>query len=584
MIRLLFMLEKMPIPKSNVKGRKYFSLFINYLKLKRNMIKLVLFFLCLILFTNCKQDLKNKTGNETIINIEDFITLDSAFFEVPKSVLLNYNTHIHKFVTNDSLLVLNLVSGNGHIDNYLYIYNLKTKTLTDSICFLPSDEIKDFLIIKTNLYVLVNEYNPNKSKIINYNLLKKEKIDSNYVFVEQKDKYVYVNKLFQFYNKENQTLYFLLTSGKQCQNVFPLVGSFNTTTKKINYIKCWYPLISDKSNDEYYENDNFTWNNYLYVAYKSTPYCSKINLRTNEIHLTKMNSFLLDSLFGSNENDLKDILKKNYSYYTDNQKVIIDKKEFLFRYISLDDNLYGTDLELLSITDSQLNCIGEQLLYYFKDREKYLKIAFAKKFNDSLNITTYIYNNKLVIRKGIFKTRIIKKTEYFNQLDMAKKEIEKDKNAICPNNVKTVEIDAPSDNICGLSNYIRNNDYFRNSKNLLILSANTCPSCVKNMINWYFQHKNRFLKDLPVLVVYKNENNLNFINEIAKQYSEFSKFIKIDKYLHINSFLNFDKPFILLENINDCKNSKVYRFDTAETDSLQNLIMRVSGKVIIVKD
>jgi len=548
------------------------------------MIKLLNYLVSIILFTSCNHELNNKIANNTVINIQDFITVDSAFFEVPKSVLLNYNTHINKFITNDSLLILSLVSGNGHIDNFLYIYNLKNKIIIDSIQLHYNNEVQDFVINKNNLYILVNEFNPSKSKIITYNLLKKEKTDSNYIFIEQKDKYIYVDKLFQFYDEENPKLYFLLSSGKKCQNVFPLIGSFNTTTKKINYIKCWYPFITDKNKEEYYENDNFTWNHYLYVAYKSTPYCSKIDLRSNKINVVRMNSILLDSLFQSNEDSLKDILKKNYFYYTDNQKVIINKKEYTFRYISLDENLYGTEVELLSITDSQLNCVGEQLLYFFKDREKYLKIAFAQKFDDSLNITTYVHNNKLVIRKGLFKTETIKKAAYFNQLDIAKKEIEKEKNATCPNNVEIIEMKTQMDNVCDFSKYIKNKNILKSHKNLLILSTSSCPVCIKGIIKWYFKNRIMLSKDIQILLIYKNENELNFINEIAKEYSEFSKVIKTDKYLHMNTYLNLEKPYIFLKDIDQCEKTEIFRFETAETDSLQNMIMTISGKVVIIKD
>lgn len=542
------------------------------------MRKIFYFIIIIYLLFSCNSQ-KTKEDNVALMMIESFKTIDSAYYAVPSTVLKNSNTFVNKFVTNDSLCVVNVSS--GCIDNHLYIYNLNTKVLLDSVGFFNEEELRDFVIIKNNLYVLLNDYKRKTGKIIKYNFQLRQKTDSNYVFVGKKGEHIYVNKFFKMNDMNSSIIYFLLTTGLKPNSVFPLVGSFNTETKKVNYKKYWYPYIKDIGNKEYYVNDNFTVNQKLYIAYETTPYCSEMDLLTNKMNLVRNKSFLLDSIFKNNNDSLEDIYKKNYSYFDNNQCVVIDNKDYIFRHLSLDENKYGSDVELLSIVDTNLNCVGEQLLYYFRKRENYLSISFTQKLNDSLNISCYVYNNKLVIKKGTFKIKFIKLCDYFNQLDSVKKDIENQIKEACPSIIQEVEVKHVSNNVCDFNDFLKKKNIYQNKKNLLLVSLNTCPTCVKSIISWYYENKNLFLDDIYLLVVYKNDNDLERINDLSKKYDDFDKIVKKEKALYINKFFSFDKPFILINNINNCSKSEVNKFETSEMDSLQNQIVGASSNIIL---
>lgn len=218
----------------------------------------------------------------------------------------------------------------GCIDNHLYIYNLNTKVLSDSIGFSNEEELRDFIMIKNNLFVLLNDYSRKYSKIIKYDLQLKRKTDSSYVFIGKKCEHIYANKFIKTNDDNSSAIYFLLTTGLRPHSVFPLVGSYNIDTKKTSFIKCWYPFIKDIKNKEFYVNDAFDIRNKLFVAYESTPYCSELDSSPDKIRLVRMKSFLLDSLFYNNDDSLENILKSNYFYYDNNRKVVIEKKGFYY--------------------------------------------------------------------------------------------------------------------------------------------------------------------------------------------------------------------------------------------------------------
>lgn len=543
----------------------------------------IFYFIIIIYFLFSCNSKKDKVHNVAFMKIESFKADDSSYFAVPSTVLLNSNTFVNKFITNDSLCVVNVSS--GCIDNHLYIYDLNTKVLSDSVGFSNEEELRDFIIIKNNLYVLLNDYKRHIGKIIKYNLQLRQKTDSNYVFSGTKGEYIYVNNFFRLYKNNSPIVYFLLTTGLKPNSSFPLIGSFNTETKKVNYTKCWYPYIKDINNKEYYVNDNFTVNQKLYITYETTPYCTEIDLLTNKMNLVRNKSFLLDSMFKNNNDSLEDIYKKNYLYlnFNNNQCVVIENKNYIFRHLSLDEKKFGSGVELLSIVDTNLNCAGEQLLYYFRNRENYLNICSSQKFNDSLNLSCYVYNNKLVIRKGVFKINFVKQSEYFNQLDSARNDIDKKIKEVCPSDIQEVEFKNASGKICDFNDFLKKRNLFQNKKNLLLISLNTCPTCVNSMISWYFENKNLFSDDIYMLVVYKNDVDIDRINDLSKKYDHFNKVINKEKSIYVSQFFNFDKPFILIKNINDCKKSEVCKFETSEIDSLQNQIVGLSSNIIILK-
>lgn len=543
--------------------------------------KKIIYSLLIALFLySCEIKEVNKIKND-IINIEAFKAIDSAYFDVPKTVKINFNTHVSNYISNDSLCVVNVSA--GCVDNHLYVYNMNKKSLSDSIGFPAKEELRDFIFFKGELLVLLNDYSRNISKIIKYNLQLKQKTDSIFVFKGKNGEYIFVNKFFKPENYDNQKVYFLMTTGVSTRSVFPLVGYVDIEKRHVSYLKCWYPFIKDINSKEYFVNDNFTINHKLFVSYESTPFCSQVDMHTSNVEVTKMNSLLLDSLFKSNEDSLKDILKLNYFYYDNNQEVVIENKLYIIRHLSLDEQIYGSDFELISLIDTNLICQGEQLLYYFKNRERFLSIAFAKRYNDSLNLSCYVYNNKLIIKKGAFVTYKINRSVYFNELYNVRMDIEKQLNATCPNIVKENEVKNIKTSICGLNDFLKERKLFQNKKNLLIVSLNTCPTCVNNLISWYYKNKILFSDDFYVLVAYENNNDLQIINDLYKKYENLDKLVKMEKTLYFSQYFNFDKPFLLIKNINMCEKSEVLKFENSETDSLQQTIIDMSGIVRILK-
>lgn len=222
-------------------------------------------------------------------------------------------------------------------------------------------------------------------------------------------------------------------------------------------------------------------------------------------------------------------------------------------------------------------------MYYFRNRENYLNISFAEKYNDSLNIACYVYNNRLIIKKGTFIIKLIKQRDYYNQIDLARKDIENQVKEACPSKIQEVEIKKVSDNVCDFNDFLKKKNIYQSKKNLLLVSLNTCPTCVKSIICWFCENKNLFNDDIYMLVVYKNDIDLDKINDLSKKYDDFDKIVKKEKALYINQFFSFDKPFILINSINNCSKSEVNKFKTSEMDSLQNKIREISNNFMIIK-
>lgn len=74
---------------------------------------------------------------------------------------------------------------------------------------------------------------------------------------------------------------------------------------------------------------------------------------------------------------------------------------------------------------------------------------------------------------------------------------------------------------------------------------------------------------------------MSVINDLSKRDDDLNKLIKTEKYLYVNRFLKFDKPYALIKNINN-DSLTIEKYKTAEIDSLQKNLLKLSTKMIII--
>jgi len=505
--------------------------------------------------------------------LDKFTTYDSLIFPIPETVHTNLNTHVVGFKTNDTLCVVNFSSGKH--DPHLYIYHIKQKKLIKSIEFPFNENIKDFILQDRYLYILVNNYIENRSFLYLYDLKSFSVIDSCLLFENKYKGYIYVNSLFIDKNVKNR-IYFSLRAFKNPEVKFPLIGYYNLEKKEIRYLDLWYPFVKDPNNDLYFNNTPFVVNSKIFIAYTSTPYLSQFE--NDQLNTVKTTSKILDLHMNDKQDD---IVIHNFEYIPDVNVITINRKEYFLRELIPDENLYGTNVSILSIFDKNLNCNGEQVLEFFRDRESFLQKVFTKKYNDTSNISCYVYNNVFKIKIGIFSVINKPTTHYFKSLDSLKQSLQLKNNETCNYTSTAADTLNISDRFCSLVKYLQQKDSALIKENLIVVSLNACPTCVKDFLDWYCNKFNLFSSQNCLLITYNSEVDLEKIKDISLKYNEFyKKMYKIERK-NLLPYIKMNEPFIYLKQIHNCNAVKKRSYKTDEIETFKDEIKNSLKKQII---
>ncbi len=515
---------------------------------------------------------------QKLIELDDYIIVDSLIFDVPTSVPLNFNTHVRKFVSNDSLCVVQVSSGKN--DPNLYIYHLNEKKMVAQFNY-NNLSLTDFLIKGENLYVLLNDYHEGTAKIMIYSLKTKKNIDSCNIY-QSSNRFTFVNQILSSNIQQDDNIYFVLKTNKNTDNKeFPLVGYVKIKNKSIDFLKVWYPYpIKENDNKYYYYNYAFVLNDELFLTYSSSVKYTKINLVNNQVQTNVSYSFFTKQLLSDTSINL---IQNNYSFTDDVHLIKISGNDYILKTLNVDENKYGSGFSILSLYNRDFQCVGEQILEWIKNREKYLKIMFTQKWNDSLNISCYVYNGKLHIKKGIFRIKYTSIKDFFASLDSIKISLEKKISTTC--NIEEIQIQhSNSENsICKLNSYLKKNTLFQNKKHLLIISLDACPTCVSELVEWYFKNYNLISEKLELLILYKNEYDINRLQDVFTKYKEHSVKIMKENKIFISKFLSIEKPFIFLLNFDQCTNTTLQNYGISEIEKLKKDIISSSSIIKILE-
>ncbi|MCX7861466.1 MAG: hypothetical protein N2449_00525 [Bacteroidales bacterium] len=505
-------------------------------------------------------------SEKKIIHLNQFITYDSLIFTVPETVQLNSNTHVAHFDANDSLCVINFSSGKN--DPHLYIYHLKQRKLLNKIDFSKKLSIKDLIIRGNYLYVLVNNYYINRSYLYTYDLSKFSIIDSCILFEDIYNGYTSVNSL-EFDNLNQNFLFFSLKTYKNPSKPFPLVGYYDLVNKKIQYLPVWYPFIKDNNNELYFYNSLFSFKNKLFIAYSSTPYLSQID--NHHLKTIKTTSIITDLHFKDNQ---EDVAKHNFYFdsdFFDINVITLNRKDYVIRNLTPDEKIYGSSISLISLFDENFNCVGEQIAEYFKNRESFLQKIFTKKLNDTSNISCYVFNNLLNIKIGNFSVLNMSATDYYYSLDSVRKSLEIKVNEVCGISKKELRTNDTL-LICPLKKYLQQKNNSSIKENLIIVSINECPTCIKDFFTWYYSKYNLLSNSHSILILYKYSTDFEKIKDIADKYKEIYKLnYQLEKSIYLQ-FINHQKPFVYIKQITNCKNAKAIFFEISEMDAFKDTI------------
>lgn len=564
----LYMLEKEQTQKNNKvqkrAGEVPALLFKELLIItKMKSISLILF-LALGLFISCTSTEHNKQ----MLFLDKFITYDSLIFPVPETVHNNANTHISKFKTNDSLCIINLSSGKS--DPHLYIYHLKQRKLINVVKFSYKEHIKDFIISDKHMFMLVNNYYDNRSVLYQYDLSKFSIIDSCILFENKHN--VYANSLFTN-KKEKNRVYFSLQTFKNPQVKFPLVGYYDIEKKETQYFNLWYPFVKDPNNKLYFYNMPFVINDKMILAYASTPYLSQ--LENNQLKTIKVTSRILDLHF---KNNLDNIVDKNFVYDPYIKVITINRKDYFLRGLVPDENIYGTNISILSIYDENFKCVGEQVLEYFRNRESYLQKVFTQKYNDTSNISCYVYNNVLQIRIGTFSVKYKPDTYYYKTLDSLKQRLQLKFNESC-NNTMIIDSTSHTNRFCEFVKFLKQKDSTLIKENLIIVSLNVCPPCAIDFLDWFYAKYTLLSQHNSLLITYNSEIDIEKIKDITYKYQDLYKnTFKIERN-NLIPYIEMKEPFVYLKEIRNCSATEILYFKVNEIELCKENIK--SSQIII---
>lgn len=521
----------------------------------------IILFLTTMLFESCAQN--SQTANAVFTEINQVVLpVSDSRFVAPYDVQLSDDlSKIYVYLNR----------------NYIYIYDLPEKKLTDSILLPSKFPLYSFNLIDKDRILLL--FNPASDKFYNHDhtlflINTKGDVLNDFSIVETPaisskkdetpDSAYYVSLLFQKlqYCEDRAYINFykyattnIGDTDYDYQNSF-IPGFINVENGKFTAIS--NIKIPEIRQGEYvpidveYVETKIGHNGNPIYAFAHTDLLLEYNLQNNTIIKHRLKYSKIDTIAPSKQICSGTLANSNFKYsylYFDNYR------NYYYRLIQLPENKYGKWKYAFVVADTSFNVLGEGMIQEYINPSK---LFFSQDYIWSYNSPkTYSEKGKVVFSKFQLD---------FNKLSLdtcSFNSIQKQNNA---NNKHIAE-------------YLKNYTHISDSTfaALIVPVTYSCPSCVKQTLNFYSRNQKELIEN-PVYLILIDKND-NLLNDIAKEYSlKLSnpkiKTDKSDVYFNYHNFDSYNPRLVLMKN-NKLKSDKVY--NPSEIIELQKTLLKFLG-------
>ncbi len=465
-------------------------------------------------------------------------------FKEVKNIILPLSDTIHNSVI-DAQLIKNDTANLLYVytkGDYIYVYNLDTKKLEQSIPLKKGKPLLSFNVqSKDSIFVLYNsgyylEYTDSILQLIDedgdirrvYGFDNKsfKSIDNE---VDKKDMYT-VHTIFHRMPYKNGKLYFLISKYYSYQlgdslgraAKIPPAGYINTKTGELNFIN--FPFFFPPKG--YYYPQAYS-HYFISLAHNGNPlllakYSNLImeyNVQQNKLNKHYLKSFIVDTITPEKDKSKCGQLKFRRNQGSLRQLFYDKYRNIYIRPVLLPQKQY--DNYTLVIADTNFNKLGEGVL---PQKLVPSTILFSKKNILFWNLTeTYKNAGKLVFTQVTIEKDELNKQNLIDSLNLKIKD-----SSTCTYNKGNVTNNSISK---FLKKYLKEKTYAI----LIVPYMYSCPSCKKYAVLYYSLNKERFFKN-NVFLMFDSEN------------------VPVLKSYLISFNLNINRKYVLTDTLGIYKN------------------------------